>query len=180
MGLTMKKLTVLKKTFQHDVVPVYDIEVAGENHYLIGANAIASHNSGFLFASSIVVSMNKRKLKEDEHGNKITDVAGIRAKIKCVKTRYAKPFEEVELHIPYASGMSRYSGLFDLFEKTVFVKDGNRYKYVSKDGTEHKLFRKAMTPEFFDMVMAEWQDDKSGPAVNVEVDEIEQEPENVE
>jgi hypothetical protein len=160
----MRKLTVLKKTFQPDSVPVFDIEVAEDHHYLIG-DGIVSHNSGFVFASSIIVSMNKRKLKEDEHGVKITEVTGIRSKIKCVKTRYAKPFEEVEVLIPFTKGMDRYSGLFDLFEKKVFVKDGNRYKYVSKDGTEHKLFRKAMTHEFFDMVMQEWTDDRAIPSV---------------
>jgi hypothetical protein len=126
---------------------------------------VISGGSGFLFAASIIVSMNKLKLREDELGNKISTVAGIRAKIKCVKTRYAKPFESVEVLIPYAKGMDRYSGLFDLFEKTVFVKEGNRYKYTSNDGIEHKLFRKHMTPEFLSMVMAEWSDAKIVQAI---------------
>ncbi len=60
-----------------------------------------------------------------------------------MKTRYAKPFESVQVEIPYATGMSPYSGLVDLCEaKGILTKDGNRLKYVSKDGTELKMYRK--------------------------------------
>ena len=60
--------------------------------------------------------MKKMKLKEDEDGNKITQVKGIRAGCKIMKTRYAKPFESVQIKIPYETGMNPYSGLTDLFE----------------------------------------------------------------
>ena len=49
---------------------------------------------------SIVVAMKKLKLKEDEAGNKISEVRGIRAGCKVMKTRYSKPFEGVQVKIP--------------------------------------------------------------------------------
>jgi RecA/RadA recombinase len=102
-----------------------------------------SGGSGFIFASSIVVAMKKYKLKEDEEGNKVSDVTGIRATCKVVKTRYSKPFESIKLDIPWETGMNPLSGLFDLFEKSgVLVKEGNRYKYVTKAGVEMKMYRK--------------------------------------
>ena len=103
-----------------------------------------SGGSGFIFASSIVVAMRKLKLKEDEDGNKTAEVNGIRASCKVVKTRYAKPFESIKIDIPWETGMNPISGLFDLFEKSgVLVKEGNRYKYISKKtGEEMKYFRK--------------------------------------
>ena len=103
-----------------------------------------SGGSGFMFASSIIVAMKKYKLKEDEDGNKVTDVKGIRATCKVVKTRYSKPFESIKLDIPWESGMNPISGLFDLFEKSgVLIKEGNRYKYISKKTKEEmKYFRK--------------------------------------
>lgn len=103
-----------------------------------------SGGSGFIFASSIIVAMRKYKLKEDEDGTKTSEVKGIRATCKVVKTRYSKPFESIKLDIPWESGMNPVSGLFDLFEKSgVLVKEGNRYKYISKkNGTEMKYFRK--------------------------------------
>ena len=103
-----------------------------------------SGGSGFMFASSIIVAMKKWKLKEDEDGNKVSDVKGIRATCKVVKTRYSKPFESIKIDIPWESGMNPISGLFDLFEKSgVLTKEGNRYKYTSKrTGEEMKYFRK--------------------------------------
>jgi hypothetical protein len=103
-----------------------------------------SGGQGFIYASSIVVAMRKLKLKEDEDGNKISDVKGIRAACKIMKTRYAKPFESVQVKIPYATGMNPYSGLVDMFEdKGLLSKDGNSLKYKLSTGIEVKKFRKA-------------------------------------
>ena len=102
-----------------------------------------SGGQGFIYASSIVVAMKKLKLKEDEDGNKISEVKGIRSACKIMKTRYAKPFEAVQIKIPYETGMSPTSGLVDLFEgKGYLTKDGNRLKYSLDNGEELKLFRK--------------------------------------
>ena len=102
-----------------------------------------SGGQGFIYASSIVVAMKKLKLKEDEDGNKISEVKGIRAACKIMKTRYAKPFESVQIKIPYEQGMNPYSGLVDMFEsKGLLSKDGNRLKYAVQGGGEIKLFRK--------------------------------------
>ena len=103
-----------------------------------------SGGQGFIYASSIVVAMRKLKLKEDEDGNKISEVKGIRSACKIMKTRYAKPFESVQIKIPYEQGMSPTSGLVDLFEgKGLLTKDGNSLKYTLSDGTVIKQFRKA-------------------------------------
>jgi recombination protein RecA len=112
---------------------------------------------GFIYASSIVMAMRRLKLKEDEDGNKVTDVRGIRAQIKVMKSRYAKPFETVEVKIPWDTGMNPYSGLLDMFEaKGLFVKDGNKLKYTALDGTEDKRFRKQIDNALLDKVMAEF------------------------
>jgi RecA/RadA recombinase len=103
-----------------------------------------SGGQGFIYASSIVVAMRKLKLKEDEDGNKISEVKGIRSACKIMKTRYAKPFESVQVKIPYETGMNPHSGLVDLFEgKGLLAKDGNSLKYTMSDGTVIKQFRKA-------------------------------------
>ncbi len=103
-----------------------------------------SGGQGFVYASSIVVAMKKLKLKEDEDGNKITDVMGIRAACKVMKTRYAKPFEGVQVKIPYETGMSPYSGLTDLIEKKAMLKkEGNSLVFTTSAGEIIKKFRKA-------------------------------------
>ena len=116
-----------------------------------------SGGSGFVYASSMVVAMKKLKLKTDADGNKTSKVHGIRAACKVMKTRYAKPFEGVQVEIPYETGMDPYSGLFDLFEaKGLLEKQGNRYKYITSTGEEILEFRKAWTGEKLDIVMADF------------------------
>jgi len=121
-----------------------------------------SGGSGFVYASSIVVAMKKLKLKLDDEGNKVTDVLGIRAGCKIMKTRYAKPFEDIELQIPYETGMNPYSGFFDLLEKRNMIKkEGNRYCYTDLNGEVHKYFRKEWAKNangIFDLVMSEFNE----------------------
>jgi recombination protein RecA len=103
-----------------------------------------SGGQGFIYASSIVVAMRKLKLKTDADGNKTTTVNGIRAACKIMKTRYAKPFESVQVEIPYETGMSPYSGLTDMLEaKNLLTKEGNSLVYTLADGKTIKQFRKA-------------------------------------
>lgn len=121
---------------------------------------VVSGGAGFVFASSILVAMKKLKLKVDEDGNKTTDVLGIRAGCKIMKTRYAKPFEDIEIQIPYETGMNPYSGFFDLIEKRDMIKkDGNRYAYTDLNGEVHKYFRKEWNKNengIMDLVMTEF------------------------
>ena len=121
---------------------------------------VVSGGQGFVYASSILVAMKKLKLKEDEEGNKVSEVLGIRAGCKIMKTRYAKPFEDIQIQIPYETGMNPYSGFFDLIEKQgIIKKEGNRYLYTDLDGVIHKYFRKEWnqnTEGIMDRVMQEW------------------------
>ena len=118
-----------------------------------------SGGQGFIYASSIVVAMRKLKLKTDADGNKTTTVNGIRAACKIMKTRYAKPFESVQVEIPYETGMSPYSGMVDMLEaKSLLSKEGNSLVYKFADGKIIKQFRKAWEKNednSLDKVMAE-------------------------
>jgi recombination protein RecA len=121
-----------------------------------------SGGQGFVYASSIVVAMKKLKLKEDEDGNKVSEVLGIRSGCKIMKTRYAKPFESIQVKIPYSTGMNPYSGLFDMLENRKLVtKEGNRYSYTDLNGEIHKYYRKEWEKnvnQCLDIVMKEFHE----------------------
>ena len=52
---------------------------------------------------------------------------GIRAACKVMKSRYSKPFEGVQIKIPYESGMDPYSGMLEMLEsKGIVEKVGNK------------------------------------------------------
>ena len=76
-----------------------------------------------------------------------------------MKTRYAKPFEGVQVKIPYETGMDPYSGLIDLFEaKGLLTKQGNRLKYVTASGEEMLEFRKGWTGDKLEVIMKDLSD----------------------
>ena len=163
MGRKPKALTALVRNAVN-LIAGNPVGVVATNHTYASQDMFdpddkISGGQGFIYASSIVVAMRKLKLKEDEDGNKITDVRGIRAACKVMKTRFSKPFESVQIKIPYESGMDPFSGLVELFEKSgLLVKDGNKLKYTQPDGTEIKEFRKNWIPEKLQIIIDDFQD----------------------
>ena len=161
MGRKPKALTALVRNCVN-MFGSHNVGLVATNHTYASQDMFdpddkISGGQGFIYASSIVVAMRKLKLKEDEEGNKTTDVKGIRAACKGMKTRYAKPFEGVQVKIPYETGMNPYSGLVDLFEKKgLLVKDGNRLRYTTSNGTEHKEYRKNWDGSLLDTVMKDY------------------------
>ena len=147
MGRKPKALTSLVRNCVN-MFGSYNVGLVCTNHTYASQDMFdpddkISGGQGFIYASSIVVAMKKLKLKEDEDGNKITDVMGIRAACKVMKTRYAKPFEGVQVKIPYETGMSPFSGMVDLMEKrNLLKKEGNSLVFVTSDGEIIKKFRK--------------------------------------
>ena len=101
--------------------------------------------------------MKKLKLKEDADGNKVSTVQGIAA-CKVMKTRYSKPFESVQVKIPYETGMDPYSGMVEMLEaKGILEKVGNKLSYVSPiTGEEIKEFRKGWTGDKLEIIMQEF------------------------
>ena len=148
MGRKPKALTSLVRNCVN-MFGSYNVGMVCTNHTYASQDMFdpddkISGGQGFIYASSIVVAMRKLKLKTDADGNKTTTVNGIRSACKIMKTRYAKPFEAVQVEIPYTTGMSPHSGLVDLFEaKELLKKEGNSLVYVTKDGEIIKQFRKA-------------------------------------
>ena len=170
MGRKPKALTSLVRNTVN-MIGSYNVGLVCTNHTYASQDMFdpddkISGGQGFIYASSIVVAMKKMKLKEDEAGNKISEVRGIRAGCKVMKTRYAKPFEGVQVKIPYETGMNPYSGLVELFEKKgLLEKQGNRLKYIDLNGQEHLEYRKAWIGEKLDLIMFEYNE-KTSPVVN--------------
>ena len=169
LGRKPKALTSLVRNTVN-MLGEYNVGLMATNHTYASQDMFdpddkISGGQGFIYASSIVVAMRKLKLKEDLDGNKTTTVNGIRAACKVMKTRYAKPFESVQVEIPYETGMSPYSGLVEFLEaKDVLKKSGNSLEYTSHvTGEVIKMFRKpwnANKDGALDLIMSEWDDEK--------------------
>jgi recombination protein RecA len=156
----------------------YNVGLVATNHTyasqdMFNPDPVVSGGAGFVYASSILVAMKKLKLKEDDDGNKVSEVLGIRAACKVMKTRYSKPFEDVQIKIPYSTGMNPYSGLLDMFEsKNLLKKEGNSLVYITSDGEIIKKFRKGWErndDECLDIVMSEFNNKEH--SLNTEIKE---------
>ena len=162
LGRKPKALTALVRNTVNQLAP-HPIGLVATNHTYASQDMFdpddkISGGQGFIYASSIVIAMKKLKLKEDIDGNKVSTVQGIRAACKVMKTRYSKPFESVQVKIPYEQGMDPYSGLLEMLEaKGIVEKVGNKLSYVSiVTGEEIKEFRKGWTGDKLEVIMGEW------------------------
>jgi recombination protein RecA len=179
MGRKPKALTALVRNCVN-MFGSHNVGLVATNHTYASQDMFdpddkISGGQGFIYASSIVVAMRKLKLKEDEDGNKVSEVRGIRSACKVMKTRYAKPFESVQVKIPYETGMNPYSGLLDLFEgQGMLTKEGNRLSYTTEDGEILKFFRKGWESNeggCLDKVMSEYQKKSQNKLSTVTADE---------
>jgi RecA/RadA recombinase len=169
MGRKPKALTALVRNCVN-MFGSYNVGLVCTNHTYASQDMFdpddkISGGQGFIYASSIVVAMRKLKLKTDADGNKTTTVNGIRSACKIMKTRYAKPFEAVQVEIPYTTGMAPTSGLVDLFEaKGILTKSGNKLAYTDKEtGEVVAEFRKNWTEDKLHTIMKQW-DETATPA----------------
>ena len=145
-----RKAKQLKAFIQNCVITLADLDIGMvmTNHTYASQDIFdpedkISGGAGMIFASSIVVAMKKTKLKEDEEGKKVSDVQGINATCKIMKTRFTKPFQVTKIKIPYATGMDEYSGLVELFEKREWlIKRGNRLVHEPDTINEIALYRR--------------------------------------
>jgi len=177
MGRKPKALTALVRNCVN-MFGSHNVGLVATNHTYASQDMFdpddkISGGQGFIYASSIVVAMKKMKLKEDEDGNKVSEVNGIRAGCKVMKTRYAKPFEGMQVKIPYATGMSPHSGLVDLAEKKgLLKKEGNSLVFTTSDGEIIKQFRKkweANENGCLDKLMADFANQKEEKTVSDEI-----------
>lgn len=87
-------------------------------------------NDAVRYAYSQIILVTKLKLKDD----KTKAVTGVRIKAQGFKTRFAKPFQEVELEVPYDTGMDPLSGLLEAaITLGIVVQRGSRYTLVGSD-----------------------------------------------
>jgi len=179
MGRKPKALTSLVRNCVN-MFGSYNVGMVCTNHTYASQDMFdpddkISGGQGFVYASSIVVAMKKLKLKTDADGNKVTDVLGIRSACKIMKTRYAKPFETVQVEIPYSTGMSTTSGLVDMFEKMgILSKVGNKLAYTDKESGEIVAeFRKNWTEDKLHLIMNQWDAKEAESLTTIETEEEE-------
>ncbi len=97
---------------------------------------VISGGSGLKYAASIIVSLSKKKDRDDAK-----DVVGALIVVKMDKARLTKENTTFTMRLSYKTGLDKYYGLLELAEKYGIFKKGSR-NYELPDGT--KAFEKAI------------------------------------
>lgn len=148
-GQKNKQLKAMLRTFvqaiKHLNVAIICTSQVYKNQDLMNGEGVWIVSDAVKYAASQIILIQKRKLKDDAKGAKVGDFAGVRMICEGYKTRFTKPFQKVEIEVPYETGMDELSGL-----KEVAVKAGvlvQRGSYLALAGAEDdKFYEKDMEP----------------------------------
>lgn len=113
-GQRNKQLKAMLRTFVHDIK---DLDVAMMTSSQVYKNQDLKNGEGVWIVSdavkyslSQILMVTKLKLKDKDTGA----FEGIRLKAQGYKTRFTKPFQTVELEVPYDRGIDPASGLLEV------------------------------------------------------------------
>lgn len=89
-------------------------------------------NEQVKFAFHQIAYLSRLKLKDD----KTKLVTGIRLKVAAAKTRFTQPFGQIELEVPYLTGIDPFNGLLEVAVAIgVVEKKGARYAVAGDETT---------------------------------------------
>jgi hypothetical protein len=106
-------------------------------------------NNAIRYSASQIMLIVPAKLKDG------SDIIGVRMKVETYKSRFAQVGTRVEVEVPYASGMNKYSGFLDMMEDLGVVKSSGAWKSLELPGKEVKKFQtKNLDEELVALIMS--------------------------
>jgi len=124
----------------HQVYPNTDL-LNGQGLWIV--------NNAIRYSASQIILVTPAKLKEG------TDVIGVRMKTETYKSRFAQVGTRVEVEVPYASGMNKFSGFLDMMEELGVVKAAGAWKKLELPGKDPISFQtKGLDDELFAKIMS--------------------------
>jgi recombination protein RecA len=107
------------------------------------------------FSLSQIAMLTKLKLKETGQ----REVLGIRMKVHGYKTRFAKPFQEVTIEVPYDGGMDPYNGLLEVAIDLGLAKKAGAYIKLTSDPDNN--YRRTQIDEYGPILLDQLRTQKS-------------------
>ncbi|RMH20535.1 MAG: hypothetical protein D6698_04070 [Gammaproteobacteria bacterium] len=132
-------------------------DMYGRKHKLTGGHKVLYYASGAMLLTKKELQL--RDIDDDEKreelfGHVLADVknkmggdrytVGIISSMEIIKSRVTKPFERVDIAIPYDTGIDPYSGLFEVLMQEGMIRKGSPgwFEYVEPTGEVVKFRRK--------------------------------------
>jgi len=135
-GQQAKQLKAMLKSFVQDIKTLnVTMAVTGHvyrNQDIKNGEGVWIVNDGMKFSLSQILLVTKLRLKGDKAG----EFEGIEMRCNSYKSRFSKPFQTVEIQVPYETGIDPYSGLIETAVALgVVEKRGSRYALAGEDDT---------------------------------------------
>lgn len=133
-GQQVKQTKAMLKTFVQDIKNL-NIAMAVTTHVyrnqdIKNGEGVWIVNDAVRFSLSQVILVTKLRLKGENAGT----FDGIVMRCNAFKTRFAKPFQTVEIEVPYDTGIDPCSGLVEVgVSLGVISKKGSRYSITGED-----------------------------------------------
>lgn len=161
-GQKNKQLKAMLKTFvqaiKHLNVAMVCTSHVYKNQDIMNGEGVWIISDAVRFSLSQIILIQKRKLKDDSKGAKVGDFAGVRMICEGYKTRFTKPFQRVEIEVPYETGMDPLSGLLEVAKAAgVIVQKGSRY---SMEGSDETWYSKDLN-KYEDQILAKLKEQSS-------------------
>ena len=139
-GQKNKQLKAMLRSFvqaiKHLNVSMICTSQVYKNQDILNGEGVWIVSDAVKYAASQIILIQKRKLKDESKGAKVGDFAGVRMICEGYKTRFTKPFQKVEIEVPYETGMDPYSGFLEVAKKVgVIEQKGSRYCIAGEDET---------------------------------------------
>lgn len=137
-GQKNKQLKAMLRTFVQDIkhlnVTMVVTSQVYKNQDIKNGEGLWIVSDAVKYAASQIILVQKRKLKDESKGAKAGDVSGVRMICEGYKTRFTKPFQKVEIEVPYETGMDPLSGLLEVAKAVgVVVQAGSWYMMAGEE-----------------------------------------------
>lgn len=161
-GQKNKQLKAMLQTFVQAIKPLNVAIICTSQVYknqdIMNGEGVWIVADSVKYSASQIILIQKRKLKDESKGAKAGDFAGVRMICEGYKTRFTKPFQKVEIEVPYDTGMDPYSGFVEVAEKVgIISRKGNRYIIVGED----ELWFSKDVAEHADRIIAKFDEQAS-------------------
>lgn len=133
-GQRAKQIKAMLRTFVQDIKELnVTMAVTGQvykNQDIKNGEGVWVVNDAVKYSLSQIIMVTKLKLKDGAGAG--AEVTGIRMRAHGYKTRFTKPFQTIELHVPYDTGVDPHSGLLEAgVSQKLIIQGGSWYTHVS-------------------------------------------------
>ena len=119
-----------------------------QNQDLLNGEGLWIVSQAIRYSMSQIALFTKKKLK-DKDGDVFT---GIKLVAQGFKTRFTKPFQKVEIEVPYDTGIDVNFGLLEVALAQGVMKKAGSYYHLAGD-SENKYYKKDFTPEYYEKIL---------------------------